>query len=418
MSGPQFSGFLAGWPTPWRVAAALTGVLPVQGAIRGRPPYQYRLCSGPALVGVLVSTMFTLFGISWLTPQALGWHSINNTLLAAVFELTITLTDCGSSWLLVVRGRQIPEMLTQAQEVLISNGIPRPPRSLKCYLIHLMLVIAPVSYSATAIRGLYNSGNALHMGYNYLPQLFNNIIGIVSVVQAATLLSLVVHLMQVFSDVFDVISSDLERTLHSSCASRRYQPLASSHVDRQKADSDGDMTPVQTVCRSSDSAGVSPRLPASAPQSTQADILAGLRERYLAAADATASFSAVFALPALCLLVHEVASAIAHWTSFSALQSTLTIVWTGLEMAVFAVLLCLHGQWLEEAARRPLLLLLRRPPRHPEVAAEAARLVALVEALRPRAAAAGSFSINSSLLVSVVVGFVTYLVVLLQMSAE
>ena len=84
-------------------------------------------------------------------------------------------------------------------------------------------------------------------------------------------------------------------------------------------------------------------------------------------------------------------------------------------MALFAVLLCQHGQRLEEAARRPALLLLRRPPRRPEPAAEAARLVALVEALRP-AAAAGDFRVNSRLLVSVVAGFVTYLVVLLQMS--
>ena len=179
-------------------------------------------------------------------------------------------------------------------------------------------------------------------------------------------------------------------------------------------DNDNAITPVQVACHPSGSVSVSPWLPAH--PSTQADIFAGLRERYLAAADATACFSAIYALPALSLLVHRMALVIALWTSLATLESPMVIVWAGLELAVFAALLCLHGQWLEEAARRPLLLLLRRPPRHPEAAAEATRLVALVEALRPGAVAAGSFSINSSLLGSVVVGFVTYLVVLLQMS--
>ena len=220
--------------------------------------------------------------------------------------------------------------------------------------------------------------------------------------------------MQLFSSVFDAISTDLERELHSTSTSCSCQPTANSLVDRQMGVSDRAMTPVQVVCRPSDSTAVSQWLPS--PPSSQADILAGLRERYLAAADATASFSAVYVLPALCLLVHRVALVIALWTSLSTSEHPMIIIWAGLELAMFAVLLCLHGQWLEEAARRPLLLLLRRPPRHPEAAAEAARLVALVEALRPGAAAAGSFNINSRLLVSVVVGFVTYLVVLLQMS--
>ena len=147
-------------------------------------------------------------------------------------------------------------------------------------------------------------------------------------------------------------------------------------------------------------------------------MLAGLRERYLAAADATAAFSAVYVLPALLLLGYGVALVIERYTNLPpdpATEDTVWMVWAGLEMAVFAVLLCHHGQRLEEAARRPALLLLRHPPRHPQAAAEAARLVTLVEALRP-AASSGQFSINSRLLVSVTAGFVTYLVVLLQMS--
>ena len=414
MAGVQVSGVLAGWPAPWRVAAVLTGVLPVRGALRDRPPYQYRLCSGPALGGVVVTAAFTVYGASWLTPQTLGWHRINNTLLAVVVQLAITTTWCGSSWLLAVRGRKIPDVFSKIEEVLTSNGHLCPQHPLKRRMIDLMLAVSPVWVVVHAGSNLFNSGNVLYLEDNSLPFLFNSIIQISNAVQRATLLSLSVHMMQIFSGVFDAISDDLERQLRSISASCR--PAVQSPVARQMGGSDIEMTPVQVVYRPSSSAGVSPRPPLS--PSTQADILAGLRERYLAAADATASFSAVFALPALCLLVHEVVSAIAHWTSHAALQHPALIVWTVLELAVFAVLLCLHGQWLEEAARRPLLLLLRRPPRHPEAAAEAGRLVALVEALRPGAAAAGSFSINSHQLVSVVVGFVTYLVVLLQMSAD
>ena len=402
MAGAQVSSVLAGWPAPWRVAAVLTGVLPVRGALHSRPPYQYRLCSGPVLAGVVVATIFTVYGTSWLMPQTLALHKINNTLLAVVFELTITLPWCGSSWLLVVRGRQIPDMLSKAEEVLMSNGISRAQRPFKQCLIHFMLVLSPVFLAGSALWSLYSSGNALHLGNNSLLYLFNNINGITSALFKMTLLSLSVHMMQMFSGVFEAISGDLERELHSTSTSCSCQSATTSYVGHPKRDYDRAMTPVEVVCRPSDSVSVSQWLPS--PPSSQADILAGLRERYLAAADATASFSAVYVLPALCLLVHEVALAIAHWTSLSILESPMVLVWAGFELAVFAVLLCLHGQWLEEAARRPLLLLLRRPPRHPEAAAEATRLMALVEALRPGAAAAGSFNINSRLLVSVVVG--------------
>ena len=415
MAGAQVSSVLAGWPAPWRVAAVLTGVLPVRGALHSRPPYQYRLCSGPALVGVVVAAAFTIYGSSWLTPQSLGWHKIKNILVTFIFKFIISVTLHGSSWLLVVRARQIPDMFSKAEEVLMSIGHRCPQRPLKRYLIHMLLVLSPAWVTATNGWELINSGKALCLANNYLPYLFNEIMATTVTLQMMALLSLSVHLMQIFTSVFDAIATDLERELHSTSTSCSCQPSSHSHVDREMGDSGSAMTPVQVVCRPGP-VSVSP-WPAS-PPSSQADILAGLRERYLAAADATASFSAVYVLPALCLLVHGVALAIAYWTALSVLEQPMLIIWSGFEMAVFAVLLCLHGQWLEEAARRPLLLLLRRPPRHPEAAAEATRLMALVEALRPGAAAAGSFNINSRLLVSVVVGFVTYLVVLLQMSDE
>ena len=413
MGGAQVSSVLDGWPAPWRVAAVLTGVLPVRGALHGRPPYQYRLCSGPALVGVVVATVLTIYSNSWLTPQSLGWHKTKNMLLTIIFELTISVTTFGSSWFFVARARKIPDMFSKAEEVLMSIGHRCPQRPLKRYLIHMLLVLSPAWSTASNGWKLFNSGKALCLASNSLPYLFNKILGSTSALQRMTLLSLSVHLMQMFTSVFDAISTDLERELHSTSTSCSCQPSSRSHVDREMGDSGSAMTPVQVVCRPGP-VSVSP-WPAS-PPSSQADILAGLRERYLAAADATASFSAVYVLPTLCFQVYCVVAAIAYWTALSVLEQPMLIIWSGFEMAVFAVLLCLHGQWLEEAARRPLLLLLRRPPRHPEAAAEAARLLALVEALRPGATAADSFNINSRLLVSVVVGFVTYLVVMLQMS--
>ena len=168
------------------------------------------------------------------------------------------------------------------------------------------------------------------------------------------------------------------------------------------------------MCLSADSAG---SLPAPPSAVSLADALAGLRERYLAAADATAAFSAVYVLPALCLLVCDVAASVARCsmlTASSGGEAVFWAVWSGLAVAVFAALLCLHGQQLETAAGQPALLLLRRPPRSSEAAAEAARLVALVQGLRP-AAAVGDVSLSGRLLGTVAVGFVTYLVVLLQM---
>ena len=305
-------------------------------------------------------------------------------------------------------------MFSKAEEVLMSNGDLRHQNPLKRCLIHLPIVLSPISQAVSAVWNLYNSGNALHLGYNSLPQLFNNISEIASVLQRMTLLSLSIHMRQMFSGVLDTISGDLERVLYSTSTPCSCQPSSRSHVNHEMGDSDCAMTPVQVVCRPLDAVSVSRRL----PPPTQADILAGLRERYLVATNATTCFNTVYLLPTQCFFVHKVALALAQWTSVSALEHPMVIVLEGMDLAVFAVLLCLHGQWLEEAARRPLLLLLRRPPRHPEAAAEAAHLVALVEALRPGATAAGSFNINSRLLVSVVLGFVTYLVVPLQMSAE
>ena len=414
MTKAQVSSVLAGWPSPWRVAAVLTGVLPVRGALHGRPPYQYRLCSGPALVGLLVPTMFTVNGFSWLMPQALSWHTMGNILLTVLFDLTVIVTWCCSSWILVARGRKIPDMLSKADEVLVSNGHPRCQHSLKRRLIHLMLAAVPVWVAVKELWKLYNSGNILRLGPNFMPYLFNSMLEITNAVYTMALLSVSMHLMQMFSDVFDAISADLDSELHSASSTHISQPTVHGLVDHHMGDSDSAVVPVQVVCRPSCSAVIPQELPP--PPSSQADILASLRERYLAAADATASFSAVYVLPALCLLVNRVAFAVAYWMSFSDTKSVMMVVLSGLHMAVFAVLLCYHGQCLEEAARRPALLLLRRPPLHPEAAAEAARLMTAVEVLRPAASVAGGFSINIRLLVSVVAGFVTYLIVLLQMT--
>ena len=416
MTGAQVSSVLAGWPALWRVAAVLTGVLPVRGALHGRPPFQHRLCSGPALAGLVVATLFTVNGISWLMPQALGWHQMQNILLTVLFELTIAVTWCSSVWLLVARGRKIPDMISKADEVLISSGHLQSQHLMKRRLVHLMLVVAPIWVAASHVWQLYNSGSAFSLGRNSLPYLFAIIVGITDAIYNMTLLSLSMHLMQMFSDVFDAISADLDRELHSTSVSHISRSTDDRLVDRQKRNHDSAVARVRVVCRPSGSAVEPPGPPP--PPSSQADILVCLRKRYLAAADATASFSAVYVLPALGLLVKMVALVVANWTSQPAILPGWRAIWMasiGLEMTMFAVLLCLHGQRLEEAARRPALLLLRHPPRHPEAAAEAAHLVALVEALRPAAAATGDFSINIRLLVSVVAGFITYLVVLLQM---
>ena len=169
MAGAQVSSVLAGWPAPWRVAAVLTGVLPVQGALHGRRPYQYRLCSGPALVGVVLAAAFTVYQCSWLTPQALAKHSIKHFLLTVLFELTIAVTWSVTEWLFVERAGKIPKMFSKAEEVLTSNGHLIRQHFLKRRLTHFMLALSPAWVVANNGLSLYNSGNVLHLGNNFLP---------------------------------------------------------------------------------------------------------------------------------------------------------------------------------------------------------------------------------------------------------
>ncbi|KAF0295963.1 hypothetical protein FJT64_006568 [Amphibalanus amphitrite] len=217
--------------------------------------------------------------------------------------------------------------------------------------------------------------------------------------------------MQVLADVFDAISADLFRELQAT--TRRPAPSAAGPVRQPFTVPLQLVAPIGVTCSSLDSADSLAAPPAAA---SRAHVLAGLRERYLAAADATAAFSEVYVMPAICLLVYGVAINVLRLSHLSAcgLEHTVWSVSSSVTTAVFATLLCAHGQRLEEAAARPAVLLLRQPPSGPQSAVEAAHLLTLADGLRP-AAAAGCIRVNGSLLCSMTVSFVTYLVVLLQM---
>ena len=145
--------------------------------------------------------------------QGLATHKIKNFLLTVLFELTIAVAWSVASWLLVVRARTIPEMFSKAEEILTSNGRLFHQHPLKRRLIHLLLALSPIWLVANIGLGFYNSGNMLCLGNNSLPLLFNAMMRIASVLQRTTLLSLSVHMMQLFSGVFEAISTDLEREL-------------------------------------------------------------------------------------------------------------------------------------------------------------------------------------------------------------
>ncbi|KAF0297019.1 hypothetical protein FJT64_005506 [Amphibalanus amphitrite] len=150
-----------------------------------------------------------------------------------------------------------------------------------------------------------------------------------------------------------------------------------------------------------------------------APALASLRARFVSAADLTATLSDVFAPPTVYYLAHTVLiSMLVVAMSDSRPQTAIfvaDVTLLSVRSALLVAVLCQGGQRLEEAARRPAELLLRHPPEDPAAAAEAARLVALVNWLRPAAVAPGVFSINRQLLGSTVAGYMTYMVVLVQM---
>ncbi|KAF0313474.1 hypothetical protein FJT64_016009 [Amphibalanus amphitrite] len=152
--------------------------------------------------------------------------------------------------------------------------------------------------------------------------------------------------------------------------------------------------------------------------SPAAATIACQRTLFLAAADATALFSGTYALLALCVVGQHTAVTIAELGTLSVARPfdavTGYVLWSAAEAAVLAALLCLQGQRLEEAAGRPAALLLRWPPRQAAAAAEAGRLVALSDALRPSVSVTSGSSINSGLLASLATVAITYLVVLLQ----
>ena len=408
MAGAGAASALTGWPAPWRVVAVLVGVLPVQGALKNRPPYRYRLCSGPALAGVLVAVMFTVYGVSWLMPQGLSWHRLDKIALAAVFELVISGSMCGSAWLLVAHGGKAMDVLGAISKILTENGVG-PPRSLKRTLSYLLMVCVPAWKVGLSVWRSFDASLYWGITLNHLPVYFNLTVEILLVVTKMSLLSLCVHLMQVLADTFNALSADLRRELQLRPSEDSSKSTARSPVPRPVAGPDRPPEPVRVLCPSPDSAGVLPSAPRAAGLP---DALAGLRERYLAAADATAAFSAAYGMPALCALVYEVGRNVSSWSRLKAAsggEDAVVAAQVSITLVMFAVLLCLNGQRLEEAARRPALLLLR----HPESSPEAARLVALVEGLRP-AVTAGQVAVNSRLLGSVAFGFLTYMVVVTQ----
>ena len=174
-------------------------------------------------------------------------------------------------------------------------------------------------------------------------------------------------MMATLRGVFEGISSELERLLSETrgeVSCKKSRPATAE--GRWMSSSDGEPTNVTISHLSgkpSQSLKTTPFLSANPPSSISAvERLVHLRSRYLAAADATAEFSAVYALASLCDLLCVVAVLMLYlvtpWK-----PTTFVVAAVGCQAVVFVVLFCCAGQWLEEAARRPVRLLLLSPRR-------------------------------------------------------
>ena len=430
------AGVLTRWPAPWRAVALLTGVLPVRGALRGRPPYQYRLHSGPGLLTLLMAVLVTGFSGSWLSLRAVNAYGLQSPILGMLFKLAINVSMIVSVWVVVVRGGRVPDLLSRSDELLTSQdqkmtSLARQGRwtTYGSWLLQLILVM-PVVTSVTlqAWNVSEGGGETLSPDVNHLPRLVTNVMDVVIVVRAQALLSLNLHLMTALTEEFDGVSAELERLLRQALLRSCSDALTPAVPSRWAAgrDSVPGSPPAASVSYLSGTAGHPPEQisppsadfpPPPQPSGSLADSLSSLRVRYLVVADVTAAYSGVYALPTVCDLLHSV-TLLMSWLVVPSPPPQIVALMScqAVHATVFSALLCRHGQRLEEAGRRQARLLLRSPPSAQDAQAEAGRLVALVEELRPVVGAPGVYSFNSQLMVTAVVGFVTYLVVLLQMT--
>ena len=163
---------LAGWPTPWRVVAVLTGGLSVGGAFSGRPPYEYRACSAPAGVSLITAVLLTFSSATYLTPSVLQSYGINMH-LAIGFELVSFVASTASLWLTATRGRGAARLLRRIGDLLSTRrqrGFPSTVRSWGRYV--LLAAVAAVELMAYTWK-LYQSGNVLSVGINTMPDVFS-----------------------------------------------------------------------------------------------------------------------------------------------------------------------------------------------------------------------------------------------------
>ena len=432
VNAPATPSVLSRWPLVWRLIAVVTGVLPLSGVIRGRRQPRYRLLSLPAAAGALMALTCTVHGISWLTPRSLDDMGLSSALVKVLLRSFTNLSHVASIWLLALRGREMARLLRKLDRVLGMFGGRRSPKTARLDLMLLMVAAMILFQVVFSVWKIIDAGNPFAMTITPLPNIFMQVVEIPKMCRGLCLVAVLVFLMRICTEMFDSITDDIERLVHPADPSpRRPSPYSSEEIFGHLP-SHNKTTPLPTAANPSgdlprslpDDLSVlsvdhltEPR-PPRPPVSTCHD-LALLRARFTAAADVTAALGGVFALPTLLYLAHVTLISMLMMArmevSVLSVDGLLSVGPVSGEAALGLTLLCQRGQRLEEAARRPVELLLRHPPQETAAAAEADRLVTLAQWLRPAAAAHGLFNINKQLLGSALAGYLTYLIVLVQM---
>ena len=209
--GSPSSAVLSRWWRPWRAVTVLTGVLPICGAISASSPLRYSLHSGAGLCGVLLAVCLTASTATWLTPSALDSYGFRDILTTLFFELVVNLSSMTTLWLVVVRGRKIPEFFSQLDEALSHSGARGGRRRLAHQWVPMSLSVAVACHLAAELWGSQQTGGLLSIVENFLPGFVNLASTVILRAYGACLIALCVLLMQACSEPFDAISDDLER---------------------------------------------------------------------------------------------------------------------------------------------------------------------------------------------------------------
>ena len=413
-------------PVAWRLATVATGVLPLCGAVRASRQPRHRLLSVPCALSVLVTLVGSVHSISWLMPHSFASVNIGSQLVKVVLRFFTNVAQVVSLWLMALRGPQLADLLAELNRALATYRSRRSkPAGRK--LIHE--VIVGLFFVEAALLIWMTSKEPLAASSTQLPLIFMNFGELLKVCRGICLVWFFTFLMQVCTELFGDISADIERIVRRDTLSTPgVLPPSDQHLGHPDQKRKGSLTfsAAPSGAPPADLSGDLPIISADrltvsqSPCPGAAPSLAALRARLTAVADLTSSLSSVYAMPAVCYMVHAVLISMLVVALLDSMthstENLLSIFLVSARSALLATLLCQSGQRLEEAARRPAELLLRHPPQEPAAAAEAARLVALVEWLRPAAAAHGLFNINRQLLGSALAGYLTYMVVLIQMS--